>query len=1140
MLDNIKEFKPSSWAIDNKTSIYILTLFICLAGGYAYYSMPKESFPEVIFPRILVNTVYPGNSPENMENLVTKHIEKEVKGISGVKKVTSKSVQDFSTIVIEFSTTVNVPEAKQKVKDAVDKARSDLPNDLPKDPSVQDIDISQTPIMNVHVSGDFDLARLKRYADLLKDKIEAMKEITRTDMVGALEREIQVNVDLYKMEANSLSLRDIQTAIMGENLTISGGQVDMQNVKRNIAVKGEYKDPAQIGNITVRGATGAIVRLSDIAEIKDTHKEQESYAHLDGKNVITLNVIKRSGENLIIASDNIKEIIADMQKNVFPKGLVIKITGDQSTLTKNTLHDLINTIIIGFILVSIILMFFMGVTNAIFVALSVPISMCIAFLIEPAFFSQFLGRGFSLNFIVLFSFLLALGIVVDDAIVVIENTHRIFANGKIPIAKAAKLATGEVFIPVLSGTLTTLAPFFPLAFWQGIIGKFMFFLPITMIITLFASLAVAYIINPVFAVSFMKPHKENDQHRNIDRRFIITCVIYIAIAIFSYVSGSKGIGNFIVLMFILFLLNKFVMTSVLNRFQTHTWPSVQNAYGRMMRTFMKGKRALLVMVGAFALLFISIAIFIARSPNVVFFPSGDPNFAFAYIKLPIGTSQVYTDKITQEVEKRMVGIIGSNNPIVESVISNVAVGATNPQDFDFGTYTNLSKVTVAFVQFDKRNGQSTKPYLNKFREAVKGIPGAQITVEQESNGPPVGKPISIEIGGDNLEALNNTASSLKKYLDSLQIPGVEELRSDLDVSKPEVIVNVNRDQASREGISTQQIGGSLRNDIFGAESSKFKDANDEYKIQVRLKEDQRNDINALMNQKITYRDMVMQGQIRQVPLSAVANVSYSNTYGSIKRKNQKRLVTLSSNVLTGFNPNNVVAKVSQVVATYKTPDDVTVKFGGEQEDQKETGTFLVGAFATSIFLIIIILVIQFNSVSKMLIIVSEIILSIIGVLLGFAVTKMDMSIVMTGIGVVALIGVVVRNGILLVEFTEILLSQDIPLREACIQAGMTRMTPVLLTASATILGLLPLAYGLNIDFVTLFTEFNPHIFFGGDNVAFWGPLSWTMIFGLAFATILTLVLVPAMVFIAESIKMRVYKGYDPNQDARVKLGLVKD
>ena len=1128
MLDKIKEFKPASWAIDNRTSIYLITIFVVLAGVLRYQSLAKEQYPEVVFPQIMVNTIYPGTSPENMEALVSKEIEKEAKSITGVKKITSNSVENFSSVMVEFNTTEDVEKAKQRIKDAVDKAT--LPTDLPQKPSVIEIDISQMPIMNVHIAGNTDLDRLKKYADILQDRIESLKEISRVDIIGALDREIQVNVDMYKMEANNITMRDLEQAIAYENMTVSGGTVDMGSVKRNVTIAGQMKDPRQIGNIIVRGGSGATLRVSDFAEVRDAHKEKESYARLEGKNVITLNVIKKGGENLITSSNAIEKICEDMRANELPKEISIKITGAQVKKTEVGLHDLINTIIIGFILVTLILLFFMGTTNAIFVALSVPISMCVAFLVEPAIFTGLLGyKNFSLNFMVLFSFLIALGIVVDDAIVVIENTHRIFANGKVPIIKAAKLAAGEVFLPVLSGTLTTLAPFFPLLFWQGTIGKFMFYLPMTMIITLFASLIVAYIMNPVFAVSFMKPHTEGESHRKITRGFIKTCIVLAIMTVISYIV-SFGLGNFALTMFGLFLLNKFVLADTAEAFQKKVWVKVQNGYASLMQSFIKTKwRAMGVLAATLVLLIMSIGVFVAFPPNVVFFPTGDPNFVYTYIKLPVGTSAAYTDKVTQEVEKRIFNVLGKDNPLVTSVISNVAVGATDPQSFDLGVNPNMSKVTVAFVEFADRNGKSTTPYLNQIRNAVKGIAGAEITIGQESNGPPTGKDVQIEITGEDFKELAAVSTNLKRYLDSLQIDGVEELKSDLVSNKPELLVEVDRERANREGISTAQIGGELRTNIFGKEVSKFKTANDDYPINIRAQEDQRASVSDVLNSKLIYRDMNMGGQLRQVPMSAVADVKYGVTYGGIKRKNQKRIVTLASGVLTGFNPNNVVAEVKSKLSGFKAPETVTVKFGGQQDEQAEAMGFLSTALIASMGLIILILVIQFNSISKTLIIFSEVFLSIIGVLLGFVIFRMDMSIIMTGVGIIALAGIVVRNGILLVEFTEILLKQGMPLKEAIVEAGRTRMTPVLLTASATILGLIPLAFGLNIDFVTLFTHGNPHIFFGGDNVAFFGPLSWTMIFGLAFATFLTLILVPAMLYLAESLKMRLIKGYSPNK-----------
>ncbi|TSA49250.1 MAG: efflux RND transporter permease subunit [Sphingobacteriales bacterium] len=1119
MKDTSKEFFASSWSIDNRTSIYVLTVIITLAGIFSYINIPKERFPDIIIPTIYVSTIYPGASPADMENLVTKKMEKRIKSINGVKKVTSNSIQDFSNIIIEFNTGIDVAVAKQKVKDEVDKSKPDLPSDLKNPPTVQEIDFSEMPIMFINLSGNYDLNKLKKYADMLKDRVEGMKEITRVDIVGALNREIQINVDMYKLQSANFTLDDIDRAVVYENMTISGGNIEMDGMKRSLSVTGDFKNVDQIGNIVLRSMTGATLYLKDVAEVKDAFAEKESYARLDHKNVITLNVIKRSGENLINAADNVRAAVDDLEKNAFPSRLKITVTGDQSELTRTTLHDLINTIIIGFILVLVVLMFFMGVTNAFFVALSVPLSVFLAFLVLPTI-------GFSLNMIVLFSFLLALGIVVDDAIVVIENTHRIFNNGKVPIVKAAKMATGEVFLPVLSGTLTTLAPFVPLAFWPGIIGKFMFFLPITLIITLLASLAIAYIINPVFAVSFMKPHvNENDPVVKKKRRksLRITTILLLAFSALFYLGGNIGMGNFGVFLLLLVVLDRFVLESVTQNFMNKVWPRVQNGYKNLITRALKGYRPAVLLIGTFVLMFIAVVAVMIRKPAVETFPQGEPHFAYVYVNMPVGTHQSVTDSITRLVEQKVYKVIGEHNPIVESVISNVAVGATDPSSGDRSVASNKGKVTVAFVDIAKRNGASSKKVLDSIRAVVKGIPGVQITVDKEANGPPVGKPINIEIGGDDFDELITTSQGMIKYLDSLQIPGVEELKSDLIVSKPEVVIDIDRERANREGISTGQIGMALRTALYGKEVSKYKEANDEYPIMLRLNDEQRNNITELLNLKITYRDMNMGGAVRSVPLSSVASVRYTNTYGGITRKNGKRVVTVYSNILSDFNPQEVVANVTAAAANYKIPKDQTINLTGEQEQQKETGAFLGNAMLTSILMMVLILVIQFNSFGKTIIILSEIFFSIIGVLLGIAITGMAFSVVMTGVGIVALAGIVVRNGILIIEFTDLLRSQGMEVKEAIIEAGRTRMTPVILTATATMLGLLPLAVGMNIDFVTLFTELNPHIWFGGDSVAFWGPLSWTIIFGLSFATFISLFLVPAMYLIGVNVKNKFSK-----------------
>ena len=581
---NFKEFGPTSWSIDNKTSIYILSIFISIAGIFSYNSLPKEQFPDIVIPTIIVQTVYPGSSPKDIENLITKPLEKKIKSVSGVKKLKSNSIQDFSIITVEFDTDVKVDQAKQKVKDQVDKAKSDLPNDLKTDPIVQEINFSDLPVLYINISGNFDLQSLKRYAELAKDKIESLPSITRVDIVGALDRELQVNLDLTSMATSGLTMDDVTRAIQYENMRISGGNIDVDKMQRSLSVSGEFRSKEEIENIAIRSGTGATLYLRDVADVVDGYKEKESYARLEGKNVITLNVVKRAGENLIEASDKCHEIVEDLQTSgAYPKEMEVVFTGDQSVKTRTTVHDLINTIIIGFILVTVILMFFMGATNAIFVGLSVPLSCFIAFLVMPTI-------GFSLNMIVLFAFLLALGIVVDDAIVVIENTHRIFHKERLPIKVAAKKAAGEVFMPVLSGTMTTLAPFIPLAFWKGIVGKFMFFLPVTLIITLLASLLVAYIINPVFAVDFMEDeHAEEDRVKSA-RGVKRTSIVIGIIAVLAYIMGGFGAGNFVVTLLGVYLLHHFWLRHVIVVFQTKTWPGVQNAYERLIRYLLEGNR----------------------------------------------------------------------------------------------------------------------------------------------------------------------------------------------------------------------------------------------------------------------------------------------------------------------------------------------------------------------------------------------------------------------------------------------------------------------------------------------------------------------------------------------------------------------
>lgn len=1129
MIKKVKEFKPTSWSIDNRTAVYIISILITVYGLSRFNTMPKEQFPDIVVPTISISTVYVGNSPKDIENLVTRPIEKQLKGISGAKviKIQSTSQTDYSLIVVEFDTDVKTELAKQKVKDAIDRAQTDLPTDLTSQPNVQEFAFSEMPIMFVNVSGDYDGIKLKQYADKLQEKFEELAEITRAEIVGAPEREIQINVDPYKMTAARVSFTDIENSVKRENMDITGGLIEVGNMQRTMRIKGQFVNAYNLRDIVVGSSSqGATVYLKDIAEIKDTIKDRDSYARLDGKNVITLNIVKRAGENLIDAADKINKVVEELQqKEELPKDLKVVITGDQSKLTKKSFDELVNTIIIGFILVLIILMFFMGVTNAFFVALSVPLSVFVAFLFLPVA-DSIIGTTVTLNFIVLFALLFGLGIIVDDAIVVIENTHRLFHNGKVPIVKAAKEAAGEVFIPVLAGTATTLAPFFPLLFWKGLIGKFMIYLPTILILTLAASLIVAFVFNPVFAVSFMKPEGKSFDKKKSSIFRNKWFVVFIIAGILLHLAGMHAMANFSLLMAVLMVFNTYLLKGWIRSFQEKVLPAIMRRYENMLRWILQGWRPVKVFASLFAIFAFSVGLLFLRGNRTTFFPVGDPNFIYVYLKMPVGTDVDYTDSITRELENRVYKVLGEDQPgkpgsIVESVITNVAVSANNPRDDNRSVQSNLGRIQVSFLEFEKRNGKQTRPIMDAIREEVKGIPGTSIEVAQEDGGPPTDPPVNVEISGDNFENISRVATELLNYLDTNRVAGIENLQPDVDVNNPEITVNVDREKAMKEGLSTAQIGMEIRTAVFGKEISKLKEGEDEYKIQLRYKDLLRNNVIDLMNMRITFMDMNTM-RVKSIPVSAVATVDYTNTTGGIKRKNVKRTIQLQSNVL---DPTIVPKineelqlKINDFMENASIPPDVSIKLSGQSEQELETQKFLGTALLISLGIIFLILVLQFNSLSKPFIVITEIFFSIIGVLLGYAITGMTISTIMMGVGIVGLAGIVIKNGILLIEFMEELRGRGVRTREAAIQAGKIRIIPVMLTAVATILALLPLAIGFNIDFVSLLAHFDPRIFIGGDSVVFWGPLSWTIIFGLIFSFFLTLMMVPSMYLIAERLR----------------------
>jgi multidrug efflux pump subunit AcrB len=1112
----VREFGLSTLSINNRTSVIILTLIIVFLGVNAYLTIPKEMAPEVKIPYVHVSTPYPGNSPVDIENLITRPIEKEIKPITGIKNINSTSIQDFSVILVEFNPEEDIAKALQDVKDAVDKAKSELPSDLDADPNVIDIDINEMPILYVNLYGNYSLNELKKYAEILEDEIEKLPEISKCEIKGALEREIRIDADIHKMDATMVNFGDIMNAVAAENITMSGGNIRGTDFQRSLRVVGEFATVREIEDIVVSDENGKIVYLRDVAEVHDSYEERRSYSRSKKLPVVTVDVVKRAGENLIIASDKIKRIVNQVTKDRFPDDLNVSITNDMSKYTRSMVDNLQNSIITGVILVTLTLMFFMGLRNATFVGIAIPLSMFMSFMILNAI-------GYTANMMVLFGLILALGMLVDNGIVVVENIYRLMQEGYPPI-RAAKEGVGEVAMPIITSTVTTLAAFFPLVFWSGIMGEFMKYLPITLIIVLSSSLFVALVINPVLTSMYMKLQ----EHKPRKLRLFIKSMILLGIGVMFDLAQIYVIGNLFIVAALFIPFNVHVLIPGVRLFQTRFIPYLEEMYSRTINYALHGRRPYVFFAATFALLFISFILVGVRQPKVSLFPSSEPDYVYIYIQKPIGVDIENTNRFTLQMEEELMGLLKPYEHAVESIIAQVGEGASDPNDFTGGQATpNKGLIAISFVEYEFREGVNTSVIMEEIRNTFNKYPGVQITVDKEAMGPPVGKPINLEVSGENLERLIALTERIRVRINQENYPGIEELKSDLETGKPELLIKIDRDKAGRFGISTNQIASELRTALFGIEVSKYKDGEDEYPIQLRLKDDQRYDVDALINKRITFMDN--KGNWRQIPISSVADIEYSTTYGSIKRKDLDRVITLYSNVNEGYNANEIIADLKILVADMEIPEGYDVKFTGEQEEQAESSEFLTRALIIAVFSIFLIIVAQFNSVISPFIIILSVLFSTIGVFLGLVAFNMDFIIIMTGIGIISLAGVVVNNAIVLIDYTNLVRKRRrselgipegelLPYKEllSSIQvAGKIRLRPVLLTAITTILGLFPMAIGLNIDFIGLFSELSPNLYIGGSNADFWGPMAWTVIFGLTFATFLTLIIVPVMYLLSD-------------------------
>ena len=1151
-----RQFAITSWAVKNRTTVIVLTVLICVLGIYSYIVMPKESFPEVITPEVFVGTPYNSSSVIDIEKLITKPIEKEINTISGVDEIKSTSVPNYSAINVKFNYNITPTEALRKVKDAVDKARgdADFPTDLPAEPNVFEMNFSELmPVMNINLSGDYPMEQLHSYAKHLEDRIEALPEINKVEIRGVPDREMRVSVDLFQMEALQLNFGDIAMALQTENLTMSGGELLTQGQRRAVRVIGEFKDVEQLRNIVVKNEGQREVRLGDIADVTFGFKEPESFAREYGKPVVMLDVIKRGGENLLDASDKINAILEEDHGRVIPADLTITKTSDQSDQTRTSVDELMNHIVLGVLLVVGTLMLFLGLRNALFVGLAIPMSMFISFTLLNAF-------GVTLNIMVLFALILALGRLVDDGIVIVENIYRHMSNGE-PAARATRLAVGEVTMPIVAATTATVMVFVPLLFWPGIMGAFMKYLPITFMIALGSSLFVALVVNPALASQFMKVEKVTPNMRKAWKLAGILFVLGTLFVVLGLGSGSNalfGIGVFIAFCGLLAVMNAKWFVPATDWFQNIWLPRLEVRYEQFLRYALAKHHPRTFLFGTFGLLFLAFILLGAFPPKTLFFPINEPQFINAFIEAPIGTDILKTDSVARMVERQVMRVIDvpeykevrtvtlpdgttrtdSVNFLVNSVITQVGRGTSDPGagEMELSATPHKARVQVSFVKYADRHGIKTNDILEKLQKGVTGYPGVIVTVAKNADGPPVGKPINIEIKGDEIDGLLAEAEKVKAFIEERNVPGVEALRIDIDRAKPEMPIVIDREKARRLNVSTYAIADAVRTALFGKEVSTYRIEGDDdnYEINVRLKDHYRYDAQSLMDMKITFRDM-LSGQIRQVPISAVATEERGNAFSAIKRKELKRVVTVSSNVIAGYNNNEVVQQIKDEMASgFKSDERFPLRFTGEQEDQAKDMGFLFSAFLVAIFVVFLIIVAQFNSISYPMVVMSTVLFSTIGVFLGLVVFRMDFVILMTMLGIISLIGVVVNNAIVLMDFARLVFERkrikaELPegaiisndeSRESLVIAGKTRLRPVLLTAVTAVLGLLPLAVGLNFNFFTLFSELDPHIHMGGDNVIFWGPLSWAVIYGLIFATFLTLIMVPVMLLIIQKIKHR--------------------
>jgi multidrug efflux pump len=1028
-------------ALKRQVTVLALLVLIVIAGLYAYATLPRESFPDITIPYVFATTVYEGVAPQDMEELVTIPIERKLKGISDVEEIRSTSAEGISTVAVKFLPDVDLDDALQKVRDKVDQAKPDLPDDLPDEPVIQEVNFSDLPVIRVVLSGPFSLRRLQTFAEEFEDRFESISGVLDATLSGGLEREIHVEFDLDRVRAYNVPFSSLVNAVRQSNVNMPGGSMDIGQGKYLVRVPEDFKHPSEIFSIVAFVRDGKPIYLRDVATIKDAHKDPLTRSRIDGRRSVTLGIQKRTGENIVRVTDEVKKAVEEM-RSLVPPALRIDLTADMSDDVRLMVADLENNILSGLILVLVVIFVFIGGRSAVFVALAIPYSMFLTF-------ALLMGMDVSLNMVVLFSLILALGMLVDNGIVIVENIYRHMQEGQ-PRGEAALEGTNEVAWPVITSTMTTLGAFVPMLFWPGIMGEFMGYLPMTLILALTSSLFVALVVNPVLSARYQtvkatKPRKARKKDAPVREARV-----------------------------------KRIYLAVLRRSLRHRF---------------------LVVFLSFVLLFGSIAAYVSWGKGTEFFPETEPRRAYVHIKAPEGTNLGASDRLVAQVEE-----IVSEYEDIRYVISNIGAEGGDPFS-QGGTGTHISRVVLDFKDFHDRSRPSSE-IIKELRERVLStVHGAEIQVEKEEEGPPTGPPVNLEISGKEILVLGELAARVRKAVKD--IPGLVDLKDNFVEGKPEILVRVDKEKAALMGLDTYTIANTVKSAINGAKVGVYREGKNEYDIIARLPEKDRRSIESL--KRIT----VSGPRGEPIPLTSLAEVSLESGLGAIMRLDQKRVVTVSGDT-SGRLANDIIRDMERVLKNEVTswPRGYDYTFTGEQEEQAKAQAFLGKAFVATLFLILLILLTQFNSLFTPLIILTSVVLSLIGVFTGLLVTGTAFGVIMTGIGVISLAGVVVNNAIVLIDYYHQLMVRGLDSMEALLRAGLVRFRPVMLTAITTILGLLPMATGVSFDFRKMGWDI------GGESSQWWGPMAVAVIFGLAVATLLTLVVVPVLCSLVHSLNRR--------------------